>query len=364
MSGRNRSEDVAVGEHGRGDERGVPYLDTVVCFVALFEPAQDRDRVRDRRLADEHGLEPPLERGVLLDVPAVLVECRRTDGAELAACEHRLQHVGRVNGAFGRPRADDRVELVDEENDLAGCVLNLREDGLEPLLELAAVLRARKQRSEVERPDALSFQPLRDIAGNDALSEPLDDGRLPDAWLPDQNRVVLRPPREDLDDAPDLLVATDDGVELARLGEGGQIAPVLLERLVRALGILRRHALPAAHVLKCREQGVPRDHVERKQQVFYRYVLVTELAHLVERSIENATETSGRLRLDIPAGGRRLLLQPRLGLRTELRRSVAGSIGERARQLLVEDGDGEVVGSELGIAHAAGELLRACDGLL
>ena len=71
--------DVAVGEHGRGDERGVADADAVVRLVALLQAAQDRDRVLDRRLADEDRLEAALERGVLLDVLAVLVERRRAD---------------------------------------------------------------------------------------------------------------------------------------------------------------------------------------------------------------------------------------------------------------------------------------------
>jgi hypothetical protein len=66
----------------------------------------------------------------------------------------------------------------------------------------------------------------------------------------DQHRVVLRAPREDLDDAADLFVAADDGVELPRLGEGREIAPVLLQCLIRALGILRRDLLSSADVLE------------------------------------------------------------------------------------------------------------------
>ena len=97
----------------------------MVRLVALLEPTQDRDRVRDRRLADEDRLEPPLERRVLLDVLAVLVQRRRSDGAQLAAREHRLQQVGRVDRALGGARADDRVQLVDEEDDVARRVLDL-----------------------------------------------------------------------------------------------------------------------------------------------------------------------------------------------------------------------------------------------
>src|SRR5581483_7622154 len=45
----------------------------VMRLVALLQAAKDRDRVRDRGLADIHGGEAALERRVLLDVLAVLV---------------------------------------------------------------------------------------------------------------------------------------------------------------------------------------------------------------------------------------------------------------------------------------------------
>src|SRR5881296_2491895 len=47
------------------------------------------------------------------------------------------------------------------------------------------------------------------------LRETLDDRGLAHAGLANEDRVVLRAAREDLDDAPDLLVATDDGIDLA-----------------------------------------------------------------------------------------------------------------------------------------------------
>src|SRR6185369_9530434 len=47
--------------------------------------------------------------------------------------------------------------------------------------------------------------------------------------------------------------AADHRVELARPGLGGQVAAVLLERLVRALGVGGGHALSAANRLQGRE---------------------------------------------------------------------------------------------------------------
>ena len=123
----------------------------MVVLVALAQAAQDRDRLLDRRLVDEDRLEAPLERGVLLDVLAVLVERGRADGVQLAAREHRLEQVRRVHRALGRAGADDGVQLVDEQDDLALGVLDLLEHGLEALLELAAVLGAGDERAQVER---------------------------------------------------------------------------------------------------------------------------------------------------------------------------------------------------------------------
>ena len=86
----------------------------------------------------------------------------------------------------------------------------------------------------------LSLSALGHVAADDPLGEALGDGRLADARLADEDRVVLGPARQDLDDAADLVVAADDRVELAGAGLGRQVAAVLLERGVGALGVLAR----------------------------------------------------------------------------------------------------------------------------
>jgi hypothetical protein len=46
-------------------------------------------------------------------------------------------------------------------------------------------------------------------------------------WLADEHGVVLRAPRQDLDAAPDLVVAPDHGVQLAVARGGREVARVL-----------------------------------------------------------------------------------------------------------------------------------------
>ena len=172
---------------------------------------------------------------------------------ELAAGEHRLEHLRGVHRALGRTRADDRVQLVDEEDDLAVRLRDLLQHRFEPFLELAPILGAGHQRAHVEREDPLLLQALGNVAAHDALRQPFDDGRLADARLTDEHRVVLRAARQHLDHAADFLVAADDRIELALLGQLGEIAAIAGERLVGRLRLLRGHALvPADH----RQRGV------------------------------------------------------------------------------------------------------------
>src|SRR5439155_10524568 len=251
--------DVARRQRRGRDERGVLDADAVMHLVTLAEAAEDRDGVLDGWLADIHRLEAPLERRVLLDVLPVLVERGRADGVELAAREHRLQHVRRVDRAFGRAGTDDGVELVDEQDDLTLARGDLLQDGLEPLLELAAVLRAGEERADVQLEDALVLETLGHVAAHDALRETLDDRGLAHAGLADEDRVVLRAAREDLDDAPDLLVATDDRIDLALARELGEVATVLLERLILAFGVRIGDALVAPHILERAQHTLVRD---------------------------------------------------------------------------------------------------------
>ena len=233
----------------RGDDGRVGDVDAVVDLVALLQAAQDRDRRLDRRLVDQHLLEPALERRVLLDVLAVFVERGRADAVELAPRQRGLQHVAGVDRALGLARADHRVQLVDEDDRLAGIGRDVLEDGLQALLEFAAVLGAGEQRRHVERQHALALQRLRHFAVDDALREAFDDRGLAHAGLADQHRVVLGAPLQDLDRPPDLVVAADHGVELAFAGALGEVDRVLLQRLALAFGFLRVDAGAAAHRL-------------------------------------------------------------------------------------------------------------------
>ena len=96
------------------------------------------------------------------------------------------------------------------------------------------------ERPDVERQDPLVQQDVRHVAGDDPMGEALGDGRLADAGLADEGRVVLRLATEDLDDPLDLLLSADDGIQLSCTGGVGEIDAELVHGrgLARALRLL------------------------------------------------------------------------------------------------------------------------------
>ena len=216
----------------------------------------------------------------------------------------------------GRARADDGVQLVDERDDLARRVLDVVEDGLEPFLELAAVLRAGDHRTEVQRDDGLVAQALRHVAGDDALGQALDDRGLADAGLADEHRVVLGATAQHLHDATNLVVAPDDRVELALAGALGQVGGVLLQRLVGALGVGAGDAGAAADLDERLAQRLRRGAVsgqqlgdvgvaggQADQQVLGRDVLVVHLGGEMLGRGDRGQRFTGQLGLRAGAAG-------------------------------------------------------------
>ena len=227
----------------------------MVHLVALLQAAQNRDGVLDRGLVHQHLLEAPLERCVLLDVLAILIQRRGTDAVQLPARQCGLEHVAGIHGPFGLAGAHHGVQLIDEEDDLALLLGEIVQHRFQALLKFAPELGAGDQRAHVERQDALVLESFGHLAVDDALGESLDDRGLADAGLTDQHRVVLGPALQHLDGAPDLIVAPDHRIELAGSGTRGEIDGVLLERLAALFRVGIGDFFPAAHLIDSLLEG-------------------------------------------------------------------------------------------------------------
>ncbi len=315
LVGEEAVRDVAVRQRRGCDESRVLDPHAVVDLVLLLEAAQDADGRSHVGLTDVDGLEAPLEGRVLLDVFLVLVQRRRADAAQVAAGQGRLQHVRGVHRSLGRARAHHGVELVDEQDDVAVRLLDLLENGLQAVLEFSPVLRPGDEGAEIEGHDALLLEGLRHVPRDDSLGESFHDGGLAHSRLSDEDRVVLRPAREDLDHAAHFVVAADDRIELPLARQVGQVAGVALEGLVAVLGVRVGHALVPADLPEHLQHGVAGDSValqgvgrrrlaveQRQEQVLSGDVLVLERLGFAKGLLQEAIE----LRRDMGGASLRL----------------------------------------------------------
>ena len=85
--------------------------------------------------------------------------------------------------------------------------------------------------------------------------EAFDDRRLADAGLADENRIVLGAARQDLDRAPDFLVAADHRIELACARCFREVARVFLQRFI---GVFGARVVGGAALAQFLDRGVER----------------------------------------------------------------------------------------------------------
>ena len=234
LIGQKAVGNITVGMRNREIDRILRVTYSMKFLVAVLDAAQDLLGILFVRRRHFDGLEAALQRAILFDRFAVFSGRGRADALNLATRESRLQNVGRVERALGRTGAHQRVQLVDEDD----AVLRLHQllhDGLEPLLELAAILCPGDDQGKIESQDALVRQERRDLAIGDALRQAFHNRGLAYAGLANQHRVVLGPAAKDLNRPVDFLVATDQRIELIIHGR--------LREIARELGEQRRLAV-------------------------------------------------------------------------------------------------------------------------
>ena len=238
LIGQEAILDVAVGKVRGGLDSTLRIAHMVVLLVARLERGQDLDRVLDARLLDIDGLEAALKGRIFSEVLTELLSRGGTNDLESTAREHGLEHRARIDRTLGRTGTDDGVHLVDKQDDVVGFG-GLLDHVLEALLKLTAILGARHEARQVERPDVLVHKVLGHVAGGDLLSQALDDSRLAHAGIAQDKRIVLGAARKDLHHALDFLFAANHGIELAVARLLREVGGELLERVGAAPLLLR-----------------------------------------------------------------------------------------------------------------------------
>ena len=220
--------DVATRKRNSSLDGSLGVVDVVVLLVAVLKTVDNRNGVVGVWLADVDWLETPLKCSVLLDMFTVLF-CRScTDDLDFSTRQRWLQDGRGVDGALCGAGANDGVNLVNEEDVILGF-LQLSNNLLHAVLELTAILRTCYQTCQVKRPNLLSAQDVRDVAGCNELSQALNNGGLTNAGIAQDKWVVLLAAGKNLHDTLNLAVTANDRVKLFICGKLSKVAAKLLQ---------------------------------------------------------------------------------------------------------------------------------------
>ena len=290
----------------------------MIDFIALFEASQNGNSILYGRLIDHDRLESSFQCGVFLNILSVLLEGRSADAVQFASGQHGLKHIACVHSAFRFACSDDRMQLIDKEDDLAVTLADVLQNGLKSLLKLASVLGACDQRSHIQGEDLLVLEPLRHVACGYSLGKTFNDRRLADAGFTDQNGIVLGLSGEDADHIADLRVSSNDGIQFLVSRFSDEFLAVLGKRIVGCLRIIRSHSLIASDSRQGLQKTVSCNSIIRKdllenavrvadegqEQMLHTHILVTELLGLTLCAEKRFVEITA----DIDAGFRALHL--------------------------------------------------------
>ena len=219
----------------------------VINFIAFLQAAENGDGVLHSRFTDHDRLETAFQCRIFFNILAVLVQRGCTDAVQLTARQHWLEQIACIHSAVGFARADNGMQLIDEQNNIALALFDLIEDSLQAFLKFAAVFCTCDERAHIQRENRLVFQRTRDIAAHNALCKSLGDGSLADTRLTDQNRIVLGFARQNPNHISDLIITADDRVHFFLSRALDQIRAVFFQCVIGILRGIGGDTLIAAH---------------------------------------------------------------------------------------------------------------------
>src|SRR5580698_7691120 len=112
----------------------------MISLVAGPDSAKNHQHGFVARLFDNDQIKATGKRTILLYFFTIFVISCRANATQFTACERRFQDVGGIHATFVAACPNQRMQLVEEQNDLALACPALIDNALDPLFEFPAIL--------------------------------------------------------------------------------------------------------------------------------------------------------------------------------------------------------------------------------
>ena len=219
----------------------------MVYLVTILQTTKNGNRIFHGRFFYHNRLEPTFQSRILFNILTVFIQCGRTDTMKLTTGQHRLQHIAGIKGSVCLACTDNRMQLINKQDDLTITVLHILKHGFQTLLEFTTILRTCNQCTHIQCKNLLILQSFRNITIYNPLCKPFHNRGLTNTGFTNQNRVILRLTGKDTNHIPDLLITADDRIKLLLSCFLHKILTVLLQGIIGCFRIIGGYPLIATH---------------------------------------------------------------------------------------------------------------------
>ena len=230
---------------------------------------------------------------------------------QLASGKHGLEHIARIHTALRLARANDGMQLINEQNNLSFAVLHILQHRFQTLLKFTPVFGTGNQRTHIQGKYLLILQSLRDIPPDYPLRQAFHHSCFTDAGFTDEHGVILRLSGQNTDDVAYLRISADHRIQLLVSGLLHQILAVFFQRVISGLRVIAGNSLIAANRRQRLKETLPGDTVFRpdslnflirmldhaQEQMLYGNIFVSHLFRLILCGCKHLIQLSSHINL-------------------------------------------------------------------
>ncbi len=170
-------------------------------------------------------MESPFERGIFFDMAFVFGESGRADETDVASGECGLQDIGGIQSAGSIAGTDERMNFIDEEDDIRR-VLYFADELFQARFEFSAETGSGDDEREVERENPFFREEIAGRSFSDFFRERGHERGFSDTRIAEEEGIVFLFPTEYVNEPFDLMRSPDEGL---RLGIFVEVDGVLVE---------------------------------------------------------------------------------------------------------------------------------------
>ncbi len=215
----------------------------MVYFVTVFKTSKNGNRIFYSRFFYHNRLETAFQSRILFNILTVFIQCGRTDTMKLATSQHRLQHIAGIECTVCLTCTNNRMQLINKQDDLSITVLHILKNGFQTLFKFTTILRTCNQCTHIQCKNLLILQSVRNITIHNPLGKTFDNCSLTNTGFTDQNRVILRLTGKDTNHVPDLFITANHRIKLLFFCLLHKILTILLQGIISSFRIIRSYPL-------------------------------------------------------------------------------------------------------------------------